>query len=61
MVIKNNEIDYLKTSETSYVEKEFFEEMFGDSYDYEELINHEKATERWKEIFSYWKSEGIIN
>lgn len=60
MIIIRNEEKYLKTGENTAVNKEVFENMFGDSYDYDTLKNHEKAEDRWKDIFDYWKEENFI-
>ena len=35
--------------------------MFGENWDYNVLVNSDKATPRWKEIFNSWKSRGILS
>lgn len=60
MIFIRNEVKYIKTGENTAVQKDNFESMFGDSYEYDTLINHEKTTDRWVEIFNYWKDEGFI-
>ena len=35
--------------------------MFGENWDYNVLVNSNKATPRWKEIFNNLNSRGILN
>lgn len=56
-----NGIDYLNTKDSKFVTKEDFEKFFGKANSYEELINHEKATDGWKLIFNDWKAKGIFD
>lgn len=50
----------IKTGKRTFIEKEVFEEKFGNSYKYEDLINHKKCDNRWEKIFNFWKDEGFI-
>lgn len=52
----------LKVSEVgvSFINRHDFEEIFGDSYNYEKLINHEKCTGKWKEYFDKMKADGLL-
>lgn len=38
-----------------------FRQRFGDDWRYDILINHDLATQRWKDIFESWKSRGLID
>ena len=51
---------YISTGEHTAIRKDVFENKFDGKYDFEYLSNHENCSERWQEIFNYWKNEGFI-
>ena len=56
-----NEGKILKTTENNYVTKRDFENKFGVTSSYENLIKHPKVTSRWIRIFDKWKEKGILD
>lgn len=51
---------YYKTGKNKIIYVEDFEDKFGDSYNYNELINHKNVTDGWKVVFEEWKQKDIL-
>ena len=51
----------IKTSPNRYMQMDLFNEKFGKTRVYKELVNHENADDKWKERFGWMKEQGILN
>lgn len=61
VTIENDDGIFVRHNNT-FIEAEKFIDMFdGADFKHSDLVNHERATPLWIEIFNEWKKQGILN